>query len=232
NVVAMAEAMGVPAAQLKQHASAPTLALGVASVSPVQQAGAYATFAADGVHRETHVLRSVTDTNGHTETITPKSNRAFAAGIADDASFALSQVVESGTGTGARLADGRPMAGKTGTTDNGKAIWFTGYTRQLAASVAIFRGDNRPVSIPGYATYGGALPAAIWKSFMTKAMDGMPMEDITSSGQRWDYGPDPYEFEGGGDQDDPYPPWERDDPTSEMRRDTRPYADDIPGSRP
>jgi membrane peptidoglycan carboxypeptidase len=228
NVVSMAEGMGIPAAQLRQHASAPTLSLGVASVSPVQQAGAYATFAADGVHRETHVLRSVADTSGHTETITAKSTRAFGADVADDASFALSQVVESGTGTGARLADGRPMAGKTGTTDSGKAIWFTGYTRQLAASVAIFRGDNRPVSIPGYATYGGALPAAIWKAFMTKAMNGMPMEDVTSSRPERNFQPDPY---GSGDQGDPFL-WDQGDPTAETQRRTRPYADDIPGFRP
>jgi membrane peptidoglycan carboxypeptidase len=224
NVVAMAESMGVPAAQLEQHAAAPTLSIGVASVSPVQQAGAYATFAADGVHRETHVLKSVTDTNGHTETITARSSRAFGSAVADDASYALSQVVESGTGTGARLADGRPMAGKTGTTDGGKAIWFTGYTRQLATSVAIFRGDNRPVSIPGYATYGGTLPAAIWKAFMTKAMEGLPMKDITSSAHR-NYA-DPYSYgnQYGDQYGNPYgdqygnPYGNPDDPTSQLTR--------------
>src|SRR5262249_12857088 len=136
NVVAMAEAMGVPARQLTPHAGAPTLSLGVASLSPVQQAGAYATFAAGGAPREGQVLASVTGAAGHTETITPKGARAFGAGVADDAGYALSQVVRHGTGTGAQLADGRPMAGKTGTTDSGRAIWFTGYTRQLATSVA------------------------------------------------------------------------------------------------
>ncbi|WP_308169594.1 transglycosylase domain-containing protein [Acrocarpospora catenulata] len=177
-VARAAEAAGIPAGQLVQHESAPTFPLGVASVSAVQQASAYATFAADGIHHPAHVILSVTTANGQTRTINPLGVRAFSADTAADTTYALQQVVTGGTGTGARLWD-RPVAGKTGTTDESAAVWFTGYVPQLSVAVNMFRDDNKPVTVPGYgALYGGTLPAQIWKSFMTAAMDGEPVKEF------------------------------------------------------
>ncbi|GAA0848147.1 transglycosylase domain-containing protein [Streptosporangium amethystogenes subsp. fukuiense] len=176
-VVKVAEAAGIPSGQLDPHRAAATLPLGVASVSAVQNASGFATFAAEGVHREAHVIRSVTDADGKVVKSSTKGKRAFSEQAAIDATYALTQVVEAGTGSGARLYD-RPVAGKTGTTDESAAVWFAGFTPQLATAVNMFRDDNKPVTVNGSAQYGGSYPAQIWRAFMTEAMDGKPVKEF------------------------------------------------------
>ena len=124
-------------------------------MSAVQNASGFASFAAEGVHREAHVIRSVTDAEGKVVKSSTKGKRAFGEQAAIDATYALTQVVEAGTGSGARLYD-RPVAGKTGTTDESAAVWFAGFTPQLATAVDMFRDDNKPVTVNGSAQYGGA----------------------------------------------------------------------------
>ncbi|GAA4223173.1 membrane peptidoglycan carboxypeptidase [Streptosporangium album] len=176
-VVRAAEKAGIPADQLAPHSSFATLPLGVASVSAVQNASGFATLAAGGVHREAHVIRSVTDATGKTTKIKAKGERAFTEQTAIDATYALTQVVEGGTGSAARLYD-RPVAGKTGTTDKSAAVWFAGFTPQLTTAVDMFRDDNKPVVVDGSALYGGTYPAQIWRAFMTEAMAGKPVKEF------------------------------------------------------
>ncbi|GLW26344.1 hypothetical protein Mame01_63860 [Microbispora amethystogenes] len=192
-VVAAARAAGIPEAQLAPHSGAATLPLGVASVSAVQQASGFATFAAGGIHREAHVIRSVTDGTGLVRTFSRPGVRAFSENTAADTTYALEQVVLNGTGTAARLWD-RPVAGKTGTTDESAAVWFSGYVPQLAVAVDMFRDDNKPVTVPGYGElYGGTLPAEIWKTFVGAAMEGKPVKEFPepvtwNPYYSWDYG--------------------------------------------
>jgi len=173
-VVSTAERAGIPRAQLTANDvdKAPTLSLGAASVSPAQQAAGFAAFAAEGEYHAPHVLRWVTDRDDNRREFDAEGSRAFQAQSARDATYAMTKVVESGTGSGARLPDGRQVAGKTGTTDKGKAIWFNGFVPQMATSVGMFRDDNKPLKIPGYSAYGGQLPARIWQAFMSEAMRG------------------------------------------------------------
>ncbi|MBB2913404.1 membrane peptidoglycan carboxypeptidase [Streptosporangium becharense] len=188
-VVEVAEDSGIPAEQLAPHRGAATLPLGVASVSAVQNASGFATFAAEGVHREAHVIRSITDAEGRTTRSSTRGERAFSEQTAVDATYALTQVVQAGTGSAARLYD-RPVAGKTGTTDESAAVWFAGFTPQLSVAVNMFRDDNKPVTVNGSALYGGTYPAQIWRAFMTEAMDGKPVKEFgepSSYGYR-DYG--------------------------------------------
>jgi membrane peptidoglycan carboxypeptidase len=183
NVAETAENVGIPRTQLTANGvdKAPTLSLGAASVSPAQQAGGYATFAAEGVQHKPHVIREVIDPRGgKPRTFRDEGTEVFDKQIARDATYAMTKVVESGTGTGARLPDGRPVAGKTGTTDQGKAIWFNGFVPQLTTVVAMFRDDNKPLRIPGYSAYGGELPARIWREYMTEAMKGERPEEFGS----------------------------------------------------
>ncbi|WP_084773579.1 transglycosylase domain-containing protein [Nonomuraea candida] len=183
-VAKTAEAAGIPAAQLEKQKSAASFPLGVSSVSAVQNASGFSTFANKGVHMEAHVVRSVTDAEGHKEVVKPASTRVVSEQAAADTTFAMQQVVKYGTGTAARLYD-RPVAGKTGTTDDSRSVWFNGFTPQLAVAVNMFRDDNATVSIPGYGTqFGGQLPAQIWRAFMTEAMAGKPVEEF----------PEPSEF--------------------------------------
>lgn len=189
-VAAAAEAAGIPAEQIAKQKDFPTFPLGTASVSAVQQASGFATFAAGGVHKEAHVIRSVTDAKGKTRKFTVPGVRAFSEATAADATYAMQQVVQSGTGTAARLYD-RPVAGKTGTSDSSSAVWFVGYTPQLSAAVNMFRDDNKTVSVPGYgALFGGSLPAQVWRAFMSEAMAGKPVEDFPGSASYDPYGRD------------------------------------------
>ncbi|MEU8265658.1 transglycosylase domain-containing protein [Sphaerisporangium sp. NPDC049002] len=180
-VAKAAEAAGIPAEQIAKQKDYPTFPLGTASVSAVQQASGFGTFAANGVHREAHVIRSVTDAKGTIRKFTVVGVRAFSERTAADATYAMEQVVEGGTGTAARLYD-RPVAGKTGTSDSSSSVWFVGYTPQLSTAVNMFRDDNKTVSVPGYgALFGGSLPAQVWRAFMSEAMSGRPVKDFPGS---------------------------------------------------
>jgi membrane peptidoglycan carboxypeptidase len=168
-VVSMAEKAGIPAAQLDPHKDADTLPLGVADVSVEQQAAGYATFATEGVYHVPHVIKSVTVDGGKPrKAVQPDGKRAFSPTVARDATYAMQKVVDAGTGVNAGLPD-RNAAGKTGTTSDGKQLWFNGFIPQLTASVGIFRTDNKALTIPGYSAYGGDLPAKIWRSYMVRA---------------------------------------------------------------
>ncbi|WP_433149414.1 transglycosylase domain-containing protein [Actinomadura nitritigenes] len=171
-IAAMAEKLGISASQMTpDQRAAASFPLGIVSLHPVQQAGVYATFADEGVYRQPYVVKSVTDNEGQARKFSEKGERAFGTQVARDATYAMQQVVQGGTGTGAQLPDGRDVAGKTGTTDEGRAIWFNGFVPQMATSVAMFREDNKALNIPGYGSYGGQLPTQIWRSYMTDAVD-------------------------------------------------------------
>ena len=88
----------------------------------------------------------------------------------------LQGVVRIGTGRAAALPDGRPVAGKTGTTENYGDAWFVGYTPQLAVAVWVgYPSELRPMltEFHGDPVAGGTYPALIWKSFMEKALTAL-----------------------------------------------------------
>ncbi len=162
----------------------PTLSatLGVASPTALDMASAYATFAAGGLRSTpTAVQRVVAANGGIRYQLTPRPTRQFSQDIAAQVDFALQKVVTNGTGTRAR-AVGRPVAGKTGTTDSNLSAWFVGYTPQLSTSVVLFRtgpdGRTRE-SLSGAGgvgrVNGGSFPAAIWTSYTAAALKGEPV---------------------------------------------------------
>ncbi|GAB7098981.1 hypothetical protein JCM3263A_04550 [Thermobifida fusca] len=191
-VAETAYAMGLPEGSIDL---VPVLPLGANSVSPTDQAGGYATFANGGEHIETHVVASIINKEGEEERPEPKRNRVLTKEQAADATYAMRQVITSGTGTAANI--GRPAAGKTGTTDGSVAAWFVGYTPQLSAAVGIYSGDNQRFYVPGWGTLsGGTLPATVWRTFMQKALADKPVEDFPSpsfggSAQNWAPQPEP-----------------------------------------
>jgi penicillin-binding protein 1A len=92
--------------------------------------------------------------------------------------------VQSGTGTAAALA-GRPTAGKTGTTDSFADAWFAGWVPQLATVTWVgYPTSERPMKgVHGIAgVTGGTLPAEIWHTYMTGALQGQPVEKFESPG--------------------------------------------------
>jgi membrane peptidoglycan carboxypeptidase len=124
----------------------------------------------------------------------PRAHRAISETNAEIVNLILQNVVQSGTGKRAQLPDGRPVAGKTGTTENYGDAWFVGYTPQLV--VAIWVGyPNKLVPMlsefHGDAVAGGTFPALIWKGFMEKALpylhdnaESFPYPNIPSAESR------------------------------------------------
>jgi len=86
----------------------------------------------------------------------------------------LEGVVQHGTGRKAKVLN-RPVAGKTGTTNDQHDAWFVGFTPDLLATVWIGYDDHRPLGPKGT---GGAVAAPIWLDFMQKALAGMPVKEF------------------------------------------------------
>lgn len=159
--------------------------IGTPEVSPLNQASGYATFANDGTAVDNHVVKEVRDADGKViYKAEPKKKRAVSEDIAHDVTFALSNVVENGTGTTVQALN-RPVAGKTGTNgvdlDNGKNIvnssWFVGYTKQISTAVMYVAGNSGSESLddyrrPGDSTFfGGTYPAQTWGEYMKVATE-------------------------------------------------------------
>jgi len=143
-------------------------------VTPLQMASAYGAFANQGVYIEPTAIIRVEKSDGVIlEQPVPKQRQAMKATTAYLITDMLKSVMQSGTGTGAQI--GRPAAGKTGTTDDGKDIWFVGYTPELVASVWI--GYDKPTAMPQ--AFGSTYPAWIWQEIMSKALSGVPVKDFS-----------------------------------------------------
>ncbi len=170
-VAATAHLLGIRS-KLPLHCS---MVLGADDVTPLELTSAYATIAARGVYHRPRTIRRVEDSEGKivaSERFRVKAKRVVSDGVAYEATQILKQVVSSGTGTRARLDDGRPQAGKTGTAENYGNAWYCGYTPDIASCVWVgYRSSNKPLqNIEGFgAVYGGTIPAMIWKDFMTTA---------------------------------------------------------------
>jgi len=173
---------GIPRDQLKGNVNA-RLTLGIVPVSPLQMADAYATFAAEGVHADQHIVERVFGPNGGVVPITTtRPKRVFDPEVTHDVSYALQGVVKPG-GTGERArALRRPAAAKTGTHEGPKGIqtaWFVGYTPQLSTAVMFYKGDGTESlrGVGGFDVFtGGRFPALLWTAFMRGALEGMSIE--------------------------------------------------------
>ena len=163
--------------------------LGTASPTTLQMAGAFATFAAEGVQRTPHFVVEAVDPDGESlYKPDTKGERKFDKNVMAETTYALSRVVQGGSGSYASNL-GRPVAGKTGTSDESKSAWFVGYTPQLATAVSIFRYDDqgKPIEIGAYggrgSITGGSYPTIAWTSYMQGAMKGMDVEKFPERGK-------------------------------------------------
>src|SRR5581483_1453025 len=103
----------------------------------------------------------------------PLGRRVLSEQDANEINQILQGVVSEGTGTRAQLADGRPVAGKTGTTENYGDAWFVGYLPQLVVAVWVgYPTELRPMltEFHGEPVAGGTYPALIWRSFVESAI--------------------------------------------------------------
>lgn len=175
-VVDAARRAGIP--ESVAMIATPSVVLGVASPHVIDVANSYATFAAQGVYSKPYMVTQVIGPNkGVLYEGKPQTQEVFGKDVMADLTHSLKSVVNGGTG-GAALALGRPAAGKTGTSQSNASAWFSAYTPQLAASVALFR-DSASESLNGIggltSVTGGTFPAKIWTAFMKGALKGEPV---------------------------------------------------------
>jgi membrane peptidoglycan carboxypeptidase len=121
----------------------PSFTLGSVEVSPLSMAEAYATFAARGIHCSPIIIDTIETRDGEElEAPSAKCKRVMSTSVADGVNKMLASVMTGGTGKRAVTSDRRPQAGKTGTINSAEAVWFAGYTPEIAA-VAMISIDNR-----------------------------------------------------------------------------------------
>jgi len=160
-------------------AAVPSLALGTSEVSLIELVNGYVPFATGGRGAIPHGITRVTSING--DVLYEREGSGLGNVTTAEASGAINrmlmQAVRAGTGKAAAL-DGRPMAGKTGTSQDFKDAWFVGYTRQIVAGVWVGNDANQPM---GKEIRGGTLPATMWKSFMVQATADQPIMPLPGS---------------------------------------------------
>lgn len=163
--------------------------MGIAEVSPVDNAAGFATLANNGQRLGWHVVSSVRDRNGVlVYQYTPAPVQGIEREVATAATGALQEVTTSGTGD-VVASLGYPSAGKTGTRYDGvktTASWFVGYTKQITTAVNFVAGDSGQENLDDYSQgfYGSGYPAETWLAFMEKAMDGLPKVAFDGSNYR------------------------------------------------
>ena len=153
---------------------------GTASPRVIDMANAYATIAAQGQRATPYLITKVTSANGSIDyTVKKQLSPAFDPKVTADVTEAMTRVVTEGTGSGAQ-ALGRPAAGKTGTSSNNLAVWFDGFTPQLAAAVGIYQGDGtKTITVNNFGEVtGGTYPVRIWTAFMKGALQGQKVIDF------------------------------------------------------
>jgi membrane peptidoglycan carboxypeptidase len=232
-VADLAKRAGIDPSRKLAESSGDTAAgigLGIYPVSVFDQAKGYATFAAQGVHHEAHFVKTVKQGGDVVYKEQDEKQTAFSEDVAADATYAMQQVVEDGTGTRAQLAGNRPAAGKTGTTNENKDAWFCGFTPQLATAVWLGRPDRQPLKGVLGSTrgiYGGTIPAGIWKSYTDTALEGQEEEQFpkrANVGKSADVG----NGSGGTSGGYTYEPRRSREPSAEPSSDSSPLPDQSP----
>lgn len=164
--IQLAHEMGIKS-ELKPTYS---LALGSNEVNLLELTNAYGTFATQGNYIEAHGIRRILNREGNviwSAKYEPK--QVLDTDSSTIMTWMLRNVVREGTGAAAQLDD-RQVAGKTGTSDEARDLWFIGYIPQVVTGVWLGNDDNTP-------TYGSSGSAAYaWHEFMKKAVEGMPVE--------------------------------------------------------
>lgn len=162
-----------------------SIGLGSLSVSPLEMAAAYATFASGGIYARPTAIRKVILANGRVDNTSgwgkPQTKRVLSDSVAWKVNEILGENARYGTGYGS--GDGiHPNAGKTGTTSDHADAWFDGYTRDLSTTVWMGypRGEIPMLDVHGQAVAGATFPVPIWHLFMAAAESRLPVRQFLS----------------------------------------------------
>lgn len=154
-----------------------TLALGSGDVTPLEMTNVYATLAAGGVRAEPVFIRKVTDPSGKVLYEDPNTpEQTISPDLAYLITSMMQSVVEDGTARRVKALE-RPVAGKTGTTNEARNAWFIGFTPDLVAGVWVGFDNNDPL---GPSETGGRAAIPIWLDFMGQATEGAPVREFVA----------------------------------------------------
>jgi penicillin-binding protein 1A len=166
-VIKLAHLMGIKS----QLVPAYSLALGTSEVNLLELANAYSTLAATGDYTEAHGIRRILNRKGDVLYQSGfKSKRVIDKNTVAIMTWLMQNVVNSGTGRAAQID--RPVAGKTGTSEEARDLWFIGFIPQLVAGVWLGNDENTPTW-----SYSSTA-ASVWHDFMTVAVKGMSVKDF------------------------------------------------------
>ena len=150
-----------------------TISLGSMSVTPMELALCFNVFASGGMKMKPIAIKYIIDSRGRVlESNEPDAEEVISPQTAFLITSMMEDVVKYGTGWRAK-ALGRPVAGKTGTTNEYRDAWFIGYTTDLVSAVWVGFDDTRPL---GPQETGARAASPIWVSFMKNVLGGEPRE--------------------------------------------------------
>ena len=165
-------------------AANPSNVLGSASPHVIDMASAYSTIAAGGNRTEPFLVQSVTDSSD--EVVyehEAEPEQVFDEGVMADTAYAMQQVVRSGSGEFANQID-RPLAGKTGTSNENRSAWFVGFSPQIVGAVALYQvgEDGSAEQIEPFGDFsqitGSTVPVRIWTWMMEPILAGMDVVEF------------------------------------------------------
>ncbi|HEX2713104.1 MAG TPA: PBP1A family penicillin-binding protein [Candidatus Acidoferrales bacterium] len=152
------------------------VALGAADLRLIEHASAFTVFPDDGIRIEPHMIRRVTSYDGALlEEARPEVHDVISPQVARTMVAMLEEVVQMGTAIKAKEL-GRPLAGKTGTTNDFTDAWFVGFSPSLTAGVWV-GFDDKQTSL-GKKETGAKAALPIWMEFMKAALGDKPPEDF------------------------------------------------------
>jgi membrane peptidoglycan carboxypeptidase len=180
NTVDVATRLGLPEDTAGLEAVASNV-LGSASPHPIDMVTAYSTIAAGGERHQSFVVAEAVDSTGAVVySGAQPGEQVVDEQVIADATYAMTQVVEQGTGETASEI-GRPAAGKTGSSQDYRSAWFVGFVPQLTTAVALYQpgedGTEEVLTPFGGAdpVAGGTWPTTIWTTFMAEAVKDLPV---------------------------------------------------------
>ncbi len=175
-VIQTAKSMGIDTSNFNPSVVSTTL--GTQGVHPLEMAQAYSVLANEGVLKRATFVTKIVDRNGKTIYQAPTAGtQVLDPNVARTETRMLFGPVRNGTASGTLGTFPRPVAGKTGTTDNNVDAWFVGYSPQITA--AVWMGDpNGEIAMRNIGgtgpVYGAGYPAKIWRAFMLAATAPLP----------------------------------------------------------
>ncbi|GAA1994334.1 transglycosylase domain-containing protein [Isoptericola halotolerans] len=164
------------------------MVLGTQESSPLNMAAMYATFASGGTYCTPVAITEVTGPDGEEYDVTQSEcdKNALPTNIANTVVHAMERAFSDGTARRlGGLADGRPVAGKTGTSQLSAQTWFSGITPQLATTAWVgsvespLENHTNGITVNGQyhrILYGSTVAAPMWKEYMDVAIEGMPIQ--------------------------------------------------------